>query len=94
VLLRQSHAEYRVLFPLLDQCPGIVLETSYLGGHDGLSLMVERWGAERLAFGTGLPLFEPGLPITALTYSGLTPAQQQMVGSGTVEHLLAGCMLD
>ena len=93
VLLRQGHADFRTLFPLLDRCGNIHVETSYLQGHDAVRLLVERWGAHRLLFGTGLPLWDPALPIAGLTYAGLRPEDLQAVAGGTLRNLLEGCAL-
>lgn len=92
VLLREPQANFRTLFPLLDRCPNLVVETSYLQGHDAIRLIFERWGAERLVFGTGVPVWDPALPLTGLTYAGLPPEARAAVGSGTLRHLLEGCL--
>lgn len=90
VLVRQGQADFRTLFPLLDRCPNLVVETSYLQGHDAIRPLVERWGAHRLVFGTGLPLWDPALPITGLTYAGLLPDDLRAVAGGTLQRLLEG----
>jgi predicted TIM-barrel fold metal-dependent hydrolase len=92
VLLREPQANLRTLFPLLDRCPNLIVETSSLQAHDGLALLVRRWGAHRLVFGTGLPQWDPGLPITGLTYAGLAPADLAAVAGGTLQALLDGCL--
>jgi predicted TIM-barrel fold metal-dependent hydrolase len=92
VLLREPQANFRTLFPLLDRCPNLVVETSYLQGHDAIRLIAERWGPERLAFGTGMPVWDPALPLTGLTYAGLTPEALAAVGGGTLRQLLEGCL--
>jgi len=91
VLLRESQSNFRTLFALLDRCPNLVVETSYLQGHDAIHLIVERWGAHRLVFGTGLPVWDPALPIAGLTYAGLDRAALAAVAGGTLRRLLEGC---
>ena len=44
-------------------------------------------------FGTGLPIWDPALPITCLTQAGLTPADLAAVAAGTLRALLDGCRL-
>ncbi len=92
VLLREPQANLRTLFPLLERCPNVVVETSYFQAHDGIALLAERFGPHRLVFGTGLPLWDPALPVTGLTYAGLSPAALAAVAGGTLSALLAGCL--
>ena len=93
ILLRQSHADFRVLFPLLDRSPNLYVETSYLGGHSALLELVERFGAERFIFGTGLPVFEPALPITTLSYGGLDRAARAEIAGVSLQRLLDNCLV-
>jgi predicted TIM-barrel fold metal-dependent hydrolase len=92
VLLREGQANLRTLFPLLDRHPNLYVETSYLQAHDALQLLAERWGAGRLVFGTGLPVWDPSLPITGLTYAGLPPEAYAAVAGGTLRRLMEGCL--
>ena len=91
VLLREPGTELRTLLPLLDSCPNLRVETSYMQAHDGIALLAERYGAERLVFGTGLPVWDPGMPITGLTYAGLADDALAAVAGGTLRRLMEGC---
>jgi predicted TIM-barrel fold metal-dependent hydrolase len=93
VLLREAQANFRTLFALMDRCSNLIVETSYLQGHDAINLMVERWGAGRLVFGTGMPVYDPGMPIAGLTYAGLSPEALAGVAGGTLRGLMEGCIL-
>ncbi len=93
ILLREPQGNLRTLYALLDHCPNLYLETSYLQGHDAIQLIVERWGAQRLVFGSGLPVWDPALPITGLSYAGLSPSDRSAVSSGTLDGLMEGCRL-
>jgi predicted TIM-barrel fold metal-dependent hydrolase len=93
VLLREPQANLRTLLPLLERCPNLVLETSYFQAHDGLALLAERFGAHRLVFGTGTPVWDPALPVTGLAYAGLTPPDLAAVAGGTLQALLDGCLV-
>jgi predicted TIM-barrel fold metal-dependent hydrolase len=92
VLLREPQANLRTLYALLDRAPNLVVETSYFQAHDGIAEVAARWGAARLVFGTGLPLWDPALPVTGLTYAGLAPADLAAVAGGTLRALLDGCL--
>jgi hypothetical protein len=91
VLLREPQAGLRTLLPLLERCSNVVVETSYFQAHDGIAFLVERFGPHRLVFGTGLPVFDPGLAVTGLTYAGLSAGALAAVAGGTLEELLGAC---
>lgn len=93
VLLREPQANLRTLYSLLDRAPNLVVETSYFQAHDGIAAVAERWGAGRLVFGTGLPVWDPSLPVTGLTYAGLSPQDLGAVAGGTLRTLMAGCLV-
>ena len=93
VLLREPGTELRTLLPLLDACPNLIVETSYMQAHDGIALLAERYGAHRLVFGSGFPMWDPALPITGLTYAGLPPDSLAAVAGGTLQRLMEGCVL-
>jgi predicted TIM-barrel fold metal-dependent hydrolase len=92
VLLREAMGFFRTLFPLMDRCPNLVVEMSYLQGHDALRRMVDRWGAGRFVFGTGMPIYDPGMPIAGLAYAGLSPEAFAAVAGGTLRGLMEGCL--
>jgi predicted TIM-barrel fold metal-dependent hydrolase len=92
VLLREPQSNLRTLFPLLDRCPNLIVETSYFQAHDGIALVVERWGAHRMVFGTGLPIWDPGLPLAGIRFAGLSAADYAAVAGGTLRALLARCV--
>jgi len=58
--------------------------------HLGLESMAGHVGAKRLLFGTGFPYAEPMASITMLTYSDLSDADKQLVGSGNLDRLIGG----
>jgi predicted TIM-barrel fold metal-dependent hydrolase len=88
VLIRLGLMVDRDLYPMLAHHENLYVETSYYFGHRGLQALVARFGARRLIFGTGMPVYAPGPPIATLAYSGLSSIEQQMVASGNLERLL------
>ena len=93
VLLREPQSNFRTLFSLLDHYPSLHIETSYFQAHDGIALMAERWGAHRMVFGTGLPIWDPGLPLAGLRLAGLSPDDHAAVAGGTLRALMAQCIV-
>ena len=54
-----------------------------LGGRVLLNT-TERFGPHRLVFGTGLPVWDPALPVAGLTYAGLASEAFAAVSGGTL----------
>jgi predicted TIM-barrel fold metal-dependent hydrolase len=74
----------------LERCSNVIVETSYFQVHDGIALLAERFGSHRLVFGTGLPVWDPSLPVAGLTYAGLAPETLEAVARGTLDDLTKG----
>ena len=49
----------RDLFSLLEACGNVLVESSNLIGQDFVTYLVKNWGAERLLFGSFLPVNDP-----------------------------------
>lgn len=80
----------RYLFPLLAQFPQLHIELSGYQGLHALENLVQRYGPERLLFGSHLPLFEPGATITHLGYAALDDDAKALIAHGNLERLLEG----
>jgi predicted TIM-barrel fold metal-dependent hydrolase len=88
ILPRIGQGVDRVLLPLMERYGNLYIEISYYIGHGGLRRLSQMVGAERLLFGTGMPLYAPGPAITLLTYSGLDERAQWLIGGGNLRRLL------
>jgi predicted TIM-barrel fold metal-dependent hydrolase len=88
VLVRASIGSNRRLFPAMERCPNLLVETSYYTVHRGIELVVSTFGAERLLFGTGFPLRAPGPAITALAYSLVSDDDRARIAGGNLRALL------
>ena len=88
ILVRPGLMMERDLYALLEKHSNLYLETSYYFGHQGLRALAKRFGAQRMIFGSGMPTYAPGAAIATLTYSGLSRADQEMIGSGNLMRLL------
>ncbi len=80
----------RMTWPLLDTYPNVYLETSMLSLHArGLEATVERFGAQRLVFGSGFPMRYPEAPMLQLTHGEISDEEKRMIASGNMEGLIA-----
>jgi predicted TIM-barrel fold metal-dependent hydrolase len=91
VLFHLGYRTQRVLFALLKAFANIsVAVGSPYSVHQGLEMLVDQVGPERLLFGSGFPDAEPTASITMLAYSGLGEADKRLVGSGNLDRMIRG----
>ena len=86
-----THQAYRVdreLYPLLDRHPGLHIETSGYQNHWGIESIVERFGAERLLFGTQMPRLQAGSSMANVAYAQIGDDDKQLIAAGNLERLL------
>lgn len=88
ILLRQGQVADRYLYYLLDKHDNLYLETSYYQVVNGIYSLVERFGAERMVFGTGMPFYDPNCPINALLSSGISEKNIRLIASENLENIL------
>jgi predicted TIM-barrel fold metal-dependent hydrolase len=90
VVCRTGYRALRRLAGLLAAAANVWVETSTLATHQGLEWFADRFGAQRLVFGTGLPLRDPAEAVTRLLLSDLDDAAACAIGGGNLRGLLAG----
>lgn len=82
---------YRVLRQaagVLARAANVHVGLADLSSHCGLEWLVERFGAGRLVFGTGMPYRDPAESVTRLLWSELEDKQVAAIGSGNLGRLL------
>lgn len=94
ILLRQGQVADRYIYYLMDKHKNLFLETSYYQVNHGFASIVDKFGAERLIFGSGMPVYQPDCPISALLYSGLPEKDIQKIAGQNLENLLKGVCLN
>ena len=91
VMFHVGYRSQRTLVSLMKAFANVYLAVgSPYSVHMGLESMAAHVGAGRLLFGTGFPYSEPMASITMLTYSDLSAADKQLVGSGNLDRLIGG----
>lgn len=78
----------RLLIPLMKRLPNLYVETSYYTVHRGIELLDATIGAERVLFGSGLPLRAPGPALTALSYSLINEDKKKLVAGDNLRRLM------
>ncbi|MBD2863754.1 amidohydrolase family protein [Paenibacillus oceani] len=88
VLLGMSWSQERRLFPMLDEHPNVRIEFSALQSNAIIETAYERFGAERLLFGSGMPFKSPGAARALIDYARIPEEAKRLIAGGNLAKLL------
>ncbi len=88
ILVHEGIATPRKLYPVWKRLNNFYIETSYYQVHRGFEDIFERFGTGKLIFGTGLPTYDPALPINMLLSSGVDESEKRLIAGGNLRNLL------
>jgi hypothetical protein len=89
VLLDLGYRADRYLFPLLDHHSGLHFDSATYLAHRQLEAFIEQRGADRVLFGSRLPLFTPGSALGVLASARISQEEKRAVAGGNLRRLLA-----
>ena len=78
----------RTLFPLMKECHNILLETSNFIGSGFMEFAVRELGAERLLFGSFLPVNDPLAAMGMLLDANISESDKKMIAGGTLRRII------
>lgn len=93
VLVRPNINSYKTVVALMRKYPNLYVETSYMTVHRGIEFLCNDVDEDRVLFGSGLPLADPGAAVSALKYAMISREQMEKVAAKNLERLLAGAAL-
>ena len=79
----------RRLFPLMRDCPNVRIEISNFVGAGFLEFAVREFGAERLLFGSFLPVNDPLVPMGLVLDADLSDQDKATIAGGALRRLVA-----
>ena len=83
----------RLLYKAFDACPNLHLELSAYWLHRGIEYITERWGSERLIFGSGWPKFGQHMTLATLTTAEISDRDKRLIAGDNLRRLLSWCQL-
>ena len=79
----------RFFFPLIKAYKNVYIDTSDYQVINGINKFCDKFGDERLLFGSNFPMDYFGGPITALMSSDLPAESLEKIASGNLERLIS-----
>ena len=85
----QAHGDWHASVAAAKDFPNIYLDTTSSSFDNGMiEFAVEEVGAERVLYGSDLPLLDPALQIAKVTESDLTHEEKEMILHGNIDRIL------
>jgi predicted TIM-barrel fold metal-dependent hydrolase len=88
VVMSTGYRINRIVYPLMERCGNLRIETSLYCVHRGIEDVCRRFGAERLLFGTKWPFHTPGPAITQITYAEISDEDKHKISGDNLRELL------
>ncbi len=92
ILLRYGLNESRSIYPLLKYTRNVYFDMSTMLDCGGVEEICEKFGSERLLFGSGLPHFVPSGALALLMYTGISEADRENIAHANFERLEGGIL--
>lgn len=79
----------RMLYRAFDACPNLHLELSAYWLHRGIEFITERWGANRIVFGSGWPKYGQHMTLVNLTTAQISDGDKKLIAGDNLRNLLS-----
>jgi len=90
ILVKHRMRYNRQPYHLLAACPNLSLELSGQWNYRAVEDICQRFGPQRILFGTNWPYMDSSFAVAAVTYAALTDADRARVAGGNLRQLLEG----
>lgn len=88
ILSGVGYGSDRNLYALLKKFENLHIETIGYKTHNGIEEICRVFGAHRLIFGSGMPLFSGGSAVSMINYARISEAEKRMIAAENLERLL------
>jgi len=78
----------RSLYKQLITFDNLFFETSYYQANRGIERIVKRFGAVRMLFGTGAPVYDPGCVLSMLHFAEIDHKDRELIAGGNLKNLI------
>lgn len=88
LLTKAGYRAFQILFPLMQKHLNLYLDLSFFATHQGVETVVDKFGADRILFGTGQPLIDPGGAALRLRCADISVKDYQKIACANLISLL------
>ncbi|MCK4655343.1 MAG: amidohydrolase family protein [Candidatus Cloacimonetes bacterium] len=88
VLTRAPFRLNRDIYALLSETSNLYIDTSFFQLYYGIEDVCEKFGANRLLFGSATPFFDPAPLIMVVKYARISKEEKAMIAGGNLMQLL------
>ncbi|MFQ6096735.1 MAG: amidohydrolase family protein [Armatimonadota bacterium] len=88
IVLETFYRVDRYTYPLFESHENFYLETATYEVFGGIEAICERFGPERLVFGTGMPVRDPGGAVSPIIYADMDDEARRLVAGDNLRRLL------
>jgi predicted TIM-barrel fold metal-dependent hydrolase len=88
ILQGLSWSMERFLFPLMDEFTGLSIEFSALQSNEIIEICYERYGPDRLFFGSGMPAKSPGAARALIDYARIPDGAKAQIAGDNLSRLI------
>lgn len=83
-----NYGELRDSLMIMHQYENLFIETSCMQAFDGIKILTEKVGADRVLFGSGLPLQYPGPGLAKIEHAKISDKAKELILAKNSEELL------
>lgn len=80
----------RLIYQLLAKHPNLHIELSGYWAYHGIEFITREFGADRLIFGTRMPVRDPACAIGQLIYSDISDEDKRLIAGDNMRNLMRG----
>jgi len=90
ILAGVGYSEVAELLVAMEESPNLYVETRLLDSPDGIGMLVGKFGADRLIFGSGSPLGYVGSSLNLIRHAPISEAEKGAILADNITRLIGG----
>ena len=88
IIVKFNYQLILAAFSIMEECKNFHIEISNYTTHRGVELVVNKFGSNRVIYGSGMPLQNPGSSISILRYAKITEIEKKDIAGNNLRNLM------